>query len=452
MPRSPTNATGADTPAVDAEWTLLCAFLVFFMQAGFALLEAGHAPAKNTLNILMKNMLDACAGVLAFYAVGFALASGDGYFAGYKHFLLIGYDNYAYVLFQFSFAVNCATIFGGSVAGRMRFMAYFTVACSVTSIIFPPVAHWVRLPALPHSHLPHHPAARLLWPHPLQMWASGGWLRQIGSNGIIDFSGSCVVHMVGGLVGLMVRAVLGVPCTPAQASLTAGAAPLAGGHHHWATAGPVPLPAGQCRGGSVGPQHAHGVLGHPHSLVWVVWLQCRQHAERQWCSGPGCSACGKVAHACRLHCARLALTRPPTSAGAQHRAVTCRCGRGGVRSESHHFGAVRPGHAVQRRASWAGGHHGVVRCGGAVGRVHHWRCVAAADATDIPPPSLSRCSARTTTAAVSALVVTLCSWLLVRFRVDDPLDAAPIHAGCGLWGLLRWVPPAIPQRTLHANG
>lgn len=179
--------------AIDTAWLLVTAFLVFMMQAGFAMLEAGFVRAKNTANILMKNLLDVSAGAIAFWAVGWAVAygvSGDSSngFIGYGNFFLADFDDWSGWMFQFVFAATAATIVSGAMAERTAFRAYLFYTVFITAFIYPVVVHWV--------------------------WDGNGWLtaftdNPIGTNGYIDFAGSSVVHMVGGFAGLMGAIIVG---------------------------------------------------------------------------------------------------------------------------------------------------------------------------------------------------------------------------------------------------
>jgi Amt family ammonium transporter len=180
----PVADLGAD---LDRAWLLLAAFLVFFMQAGFAMVEAGFVRAKNTTNILMKNVLDCSIGALAFFFVGWAFAYGasdnPNGFIGLDDFALTGFDDYSGWIFQFAFAATAATIVSGAMAERTKFSAYLFYSVFITGIIYPVVVHWT--------------------------WSGDGWLTAFrddpigGGNGYIDFAGSGVVHMVGGFAGLM---------------------------------------------------------------------------------------------------------------------------------------------------------------------------------------------------------------------------------------------------------
>jgi len=179
--------TLSNTIAINTIWTLLAAFLVFFMQAGFAMLEAGFTRAKNAGNIVLKNLMDFCMATLVFFAFGFAIMFGrdilglvgsSGFFLNseFSH-LKLGIPLLAFWLFQAVFAGTAATIVSGAMAERTRFSAYLIFTALITLGIYPVVGHWI--------------------------WG-GGWLSKMG---FIDFAGSTVVHSVGAwaaLAGVMV--------------------------------------------------------------------------------------------------------------------------------------------------------------------------------------------------------------------------------------------------------
>ncbi len=166
---------------LDTVWVLIAAFLVFFMQAGFGMVEAGFIRAKNTCNILTKNFLDFCIASLGFFLIGYALMFGDGNgFAGLKGWCLLGLEPvangiplYAFWLFQAAFCGAAATIVAGGMAERMRFPAYLIYSFLISALIYPIVGHWI--------------------------WG-GGWLAKMG---FADFAGSTVVHTVGGFAALV---------------------------------------------------------------------------------------------------------------------------------------------------------------------------------------------------------------------------------------------------------
>lgn len=183
----PTAASNAT--AIDMVWMLIAAFLVFFMQAGFAMVEIGFTRAKNSVNILMKNLMDFSIGSLAYFLIGFGLMFGAdamGLF-GTSGFLLSGFTandadgawQLAFWMFQVVFAATAATIVSGSMAERTQFKAYLFYSIFISAFIYPIVGHWI--------------------------WG-GGWLSNLG---MIDFAGSTVVHSVGGWAALVGAIILG---------------------------------------------------------------------------------------------------------------------------------------------------------------------------------------------------------------------------------------------------
>ncbi|MGD2081085.1 MAG: hypothetical protein PVJ36_08150, partial [Nitrospirota bacterium] len=167
---------------VDFVWVLVCAFLVFFMQAGFAMVEGGFCRAKNVSNLMMKNVMDVAIGSLGYFAVGFAIMFGAdkmGLF-GTDGWFLTGstYDVSKYMLFIFQlvFCATAATIVSGAVAERLKFSSYLMYSLAISVIVYPVYGHWV--------------------------WG-GGWLSTLPFGiGHLDFAGSGVVHLVGAGVGL----------------------------------------------------------------------------------------------------------------------------------------------------------------------------------------------------------------------------------------------------------
>ena len=182
------DQAAANAVAIDTIWTLIAAFLVFFMQAGFAMVEAGFTRAKNAGNIIMKNMMDFASGSLVFWAVGFAFmfGSGSSFIGTTGYFLQDSFSNLgldipiaAFFIFQTVFAATAATIVSGAMAERTNFSGYLAYSVVITAFIYPVVGHWI--------------------------WG-GGWLAEMG---IIDFAGSTVVHSVGGWAALAGAIVLG---------------------------------------------------------------------------------------------------------------------------------------------------------------------------------------------------------------------------------------------------
>src|SRR3989339_19918 len=170
--------------SLDLAWVLIAAFLVFMMQAGFAMVETGFTRAKNACNIMMKNLLDFCCGALAYWAIGFGIMFGVGnLFFGKTNFFFGGTDmwQYAFWMFQVVFAATAATIVSGAVAERIKFSGYIFYTVFISALVYPIVGHWI--------------------------WG-GGWLASLGIP-LIDFAGSTVVHSVGGWSALAGAIILG---------------------------------------------------------------------------------------------------------------------------------------------------------------------------------------------------------------------------------------------------
>lgn len=175
--------------AVNTIWVLFGAAMVFFMQAGFSMCEAGFTRAKNTGNILMKNLMDFCIGTPAFWLVGFGLMFGAGsgvigtfdplIGGDYSHILPAGVPLWAFVIFQTVFCATSATIVSGAMAERTKFSAYCIYSAVISLLIYPVSGHWI--------------------------WG-GGWIAQMGFH---DFAGSTAVHMVGGVCALIGAKILG---------------------------------------------------------------------------------------------------------------------------------------------------------------------------------------------------------------------------------------------------
>lgn len=174
---------------VNTMWVLVGSALVFFMQAGFSMCEAGFTRAKNTGNILMKNLMDFCIGTPCFWLIGFGLMFGaggaligwidPGIARDYSHLLPDGVPLWAFAIFQTVFCATSATIVSGAMAERTKFSAYCIYSACISIFIFPISGHWI--------------------------WG-GGWLSQLGFH---DFAGSTAVHMVGGICALIGAKMLG---------------------------------------------------------------------------------------------------------------------------------------------------------------------------------------------------------------------------------------------------
>jgi ammonium transporter, Amt family len=198
---APLKATDVVNP-VNTAWTLIAAFLVFGMQVGFTMLEAGFCRSRETVNVLMECIVDTCLCGILFYAIGFAFmfSHGNG-FIGYHWFFLQGVpDTYestgvafmAVWIFQFAFADTCSTITSGAMIGRTGFVGDLLYSLGVSGFIYPIIGHWT--------------------------WGPDGFLATMGSTGYFlptlgtgfhDFAGSTVVHTIGGMVALAGAIVLG---------------------------------------------------------------------------------------------------------------------------------------------------------------------------------------------------------------------------------------------------
>ena len=203
VPAAPAAAAAApaEAPPITADdvqknanylWTLVAAFMVFFMQAGFAMVETGFTRAKNAVNIMMKNLMDFSLGSLAYWAIGFGLMFGvstTGWF-GTDGFFFSDFAKeqdpwlYAFWMFQVVFAATAATIVSGAMAERTKFISYLFYSVAISAFVYPVFGSWA-------------------WG---SLFHGKGWLEQLG---FIDFAGSTVVHSIGGWAALAGAIVLG---------------------------------------------------------------------------------------------------------------------------------------------------------------------------------------------------------------------------------------------------
>ena len=187
-----TEVASVDLPSmvssIDTVWTLVATALVFFMQAGFAMVETGFTRAKNAGNIIMKNLMDFAIGSVVFWVIGFSLMFGESYhgIVGTIRFLISGdmfhpenISQFTFVMFQCVFAATAATIVSGAMAERTKFISYCIYSAVISAFIYPISGHWI--------------------------WG-GGWLSQLGFR---DFAGSTAVHLVGGVAAFVGAAMLG---------------------------------------------------------------------------------------------------------------------------------------------------------------------------------------------------------------------------------------------------
>lgn len=172
--------------SIDTVWVLVASILVFVMQMGFAMVEAGFTRAKNTANILMKNLLDFCFGTILFWLLGFKLMFGGDLLGGFignpavmGSAIPANMPILVFLIFEIMFCATSATIVSGAVAERTKFAAYFVYCIAISAVVYPIAGHW--------------------------SWG-GGWLAQMGFH---DFAGSAVVHSVGGWISMVGAAMVG---------------------------------------------------------------------------------------------------------------------------------------------------------------------------------------------------------------------------------------------------
>lgn len=168
--------------SVNLVWVMLGTVLVFFMHAGFAMVEAGFTRSKNAVNIIMKNFLTISLGGIVYFLCGYAIMFGDsaGGFFGTSGFALNGVDDLSFFIFQTMFAATGATILSGAVAERTNIFAYIGVIILMSSLVYPVVGHWV--------------------------WSDQGWLTDLG---FVDFAGSTAVHLTGAVAALVAAVMVG---------------------------------------------------------------------------------------------------------------------------------------------------------------------------------------------------------------------------------------------------
>mmetsp|Transcript_17800 Transcript_17800/g.60733 ORF Transcript_17800/g.60733 Transcript_17800/m.60733 type:complete len:444 (-) Transcript_17800:126-1457(-) len=340
-------------------WLLLGAYLVFFMQAGFALLEAGSVRAKNTKNILLKNTLDACLGALIWWAFGYSFAYGpDGEspnaFIGGTDFFM--YDSgpshsgpaFAGWMFQWAFAAAAATIVSGAVAERCNFIAYLVYTSVITGFIYPVVVHWG--------------------------WSSEGWLSafhsdtdgdgsydpEMGANGFIDFAGSGIVHMCGGGAALMGAIALG----PRKGRFT--------------TDGQVVDM----------PGHSTVLATLGTFILWFGWY-----------------GFNPVSTLCLVGCMGLAAKVAVTT--------TLSAAAGGVTTLCLHVFETKTPDVAPALNGILGG------------------LVSITAPCSVVEPFIA-----VFIGIIGGIVYFYSSKMLKKLKIDDPLDASPVHFFCGMWGVI----------------
>eukprot|EP00566_Odontella_aurita_P005741 CAMPEP_0113542454 /NCGR_PEP_ID=MMETSP0015_2-20120614/9618_1 /TAXON_ID=2838 /ORGANISM="Odontella" /LENGTH=561 /DNA_ID=CAMNT_0000442517 /DNA_START=82 /DNA_END=1767 /DNA_ORIENTATION=+ /assembly_acc=CAM_ASM_000160 len=357
---------------MDAFFLIYASSLVFFMQAGFAMLCAGAVRLKNVQNTMLKNFLDACGAALGFYTVGYAFAYGGSEgsssttFIGNTNFFLMDVEDHTFWLFQFAFAATAATIVAGTLAERCQMAAYLCYSIALTGFVYPVIVHAV--------------------------WSDAGFLSPTNANplwgsGVIDFAGSAVVHTTGGVTAIIATKILG----PRK------------GRFFDARGKPVERPK-KIQGHSMALQ----MLGT--FILWFGWY------------GFNAGSAVKISSAIQGRIASLAAVNTTLAAAS-----------GGVTALFTNLIAVerRMGEATFNIVYAMNGCLGglvAITAGCAV--VEPWAAVIAG--------------------FFAGVIYVVGSDLLVRFRLDDAVDAIPVHLLNGMWGAIVVGLLASPSRMMDA--
>ena len=376
---------------VDTFFLVYSASLVFFMQAGFAMLCAGCVRPKNVQNTIMKNLLDACGAGLAFFSVGYAFAYGnpgdDGRddsavytgepveakttFIGNGNFFLIGVENYSFWLYQFTFAATAATIVAGTLAERCQMVAYLLYSTFLTAFVYPVIVHAV--------------------------WSTNGFLTPLTTDplfgvGVIDFAGSGVVHVTGGFTSLIASKILG----PRKGRFD---------ERKSQTGSTLEVPK-KIEG------HSSSLQALGTFILWFGWY------------GFNAGSIHQVSTENHANIASLAAVS--TTLGAASGCVTAL----GV---SALLSLRRTGDVNWNLSDGLNGCLcGLVGITGGCGMLEPWASVLVG--------------------SIAALLYLSSSELLVKLRIDDAVDAIPVHLGGGLWGVIAVGFFASPRRLIDIYG
>ncbi|KAJ9527697.1 hypothetical protein QJQ45_025976, partial [Haematococcus lacustris] len=365
---------------VNTAWLVICSAMVFIMHGGFAMLCAGAIRSKNTLNILLQTIMDACVSAIAFYIVGFAFAYGEGdkpnRFIGDAIFVMnnwqnkftgVGNGRWTDWLYQWAFAATAVTIPAGAVAERFNFNAYLAYTVLLAAFVYPVVVHWV--------------------------WSREGWLTHFSVSGnpapakqedemlfragMIDFAGSGVVHMVGGMCGLMGAWLVG---------------PRLGRFD--SNGKPVDMPG-----------HSATLVVLGTVLLWFGWYGFNPGSSLTIDNSISAQVAGRAA---------VTTTLSGAAAG-----LTCLM-NGFRRNKAWDLISMCNGVLV-----------GFVVITACAHVVEPWAAIVNGVCGALPEltyltPSL---------APPWMQIFDLVSWLFLKLRIDDPLCAAPMHGFGGMWGV-----------------
>jgi Amt family ammonium transporter len=373
MNRSLDEVTPLDSliAGTDVFYSLVCGAFIFLMQCGFAMLCAGSVRQKNVKNIMLKNLLDACGGALGFWAIGFSLAYDEGgafVGTGGTKFFLNNYTNYIDFFFQFTFAATAATIVAGTVAERCKMSAYLCYSIFLTAFVYPVVVHAI--------------------------WNGEGFLSAFNPDlmfgcGMIDFAGSGVVHMTGGITALSAAIILGPRL----------------GRFYDEDGNPLEKPAEF-------PAHSVALQVLGTFILWFGWYGFN----------PGSTLAispagyGEVAALCAV------TTTLSAASGCVSAMFTDTI-----------LGMITEGEAEYDLTMAMNG------ClGGLVG--------ITANCSVVEP------WAAVLIGLISGWVYVLASKLLVKLKIDDAVDAIPVHGFCGAWGCIATGIFASTERIAFAYG
>lgn len=365
----------SNAKSINTFFLIYASSLVFFMQAGFAMLCAGCVQLKNVQNSMLKNLLDACGAALGFWSVGYAFAYGGmdyndptKTFIGTENFFLMGVDDLMFWLFQFAFAASTATIVAGTLAERCQMTAYLCYSLTLTGFVYPVVVHSVWSP---------------------QGFLSAKSIAPLWGVGTIDFAGSLVVHLTGGSTALIATYLLG----PRR------------GRFHDHRGNPLETPK-EFPGHSVALQ----VLGA--FILWFGWY------------GFNCGSAQSITGPYQDEIVSLVAVNTTLSAASA-------CVSALVTNYMYDERKTGEG-SFSLTFAMNGMLAGLVGITGACGVVEPWAAVVIG--------------------LIAGILYLLTSKFLVYMRIDDAVDAVPVHMTNGIWGTLVVGLFADPIRTRQAYG
>eukprot|EP00584_Thalassiosira_punctigera_P004482 CAMPEP_0172538840 /NCGR_PEP_ID=MMETSP1067-20121228/10157_1 /TAXON_ID=265564 ORGANISM="Thalassiosira punctigera, Strain Tpunct2005C2" /NCGR_SAMPLE_ID=MMETSP1067 /ASSEMBLY_ACC=CAM_ASM_000444 /LENGTH=567 /DNA_ID=CAMNT_0013324423 /DNA_START=38 /DNA_END=1741 /DNA_ORIENTATION=- len=365
----------SNAKSIDVFFLIYASSLVFFMQAGFAMLCAGCVQLKNVQNSMLKNLLDACGAALGFYSLGYAFAYGgmdyadpNKTFVGTTNFFLVGVEDLLFWLFQFAFAASSATIVAGTLAERCQMAAYLCYSLTLTGFVYPVVAHSV--------------------------WSPQGFLNAEAVNplwgvGVLDFAGSMVVHLTGGATALIATYLLG----PRR------------GRFYDHRGDPLEVP-------KEFPGHSQALQMLGAFILWFGWY------------GFNTGSALSITSPHQVQVVSLVAVNTTLAAAS---ACVAALGASYVHSErTMGEGTFSLTYAMNGTLG------GLVSITGACGTVEPWAAVIIGFA--------------------AGMLYLATSKLLVRLRIDDAVDAVPVHMTNGIWGSIAVGLFASPDRIELAYG